>query len=282
MAFQPPSPQPPGRPPGAPWPPPLAPLRPLPPREPRRLGLTARQWAGAAFTLACCLLALTAVAAVAGWQTLHRPPTFAEMERAADAEVARRWSAWPADRVFPAEIAYRPDDEGRTATARRIGIAPDTACADAVDPAIAGILTDNGCRAALRATYADELGGVVTTVAVVAFPDAFGADRALKALPAPASNEGVKEIGPAVRAAAFPGTASALFTDAARLNRSQTRKGPYVVLTASGMFDGRPVRALTAELPGHPFVVAPQLGSAIARDLGERPLPNCRDGEWKC
>jgi hypothetical protein len=268
VAFLPPSPRLPARPPDAPWTPP-----------PTRLGLTARQWAVAAITVASCLLLTAGIAAVAGWTTLHRDPTAAELERAANRDVARRWSAWPAGRIFPGTLPYQPGG-GPGETARRLGILPDTGCPDAVDAQIVPLLTANGCRAALRATYADALGGVVTTVAVVAFPDPSGADRAFRELQKASSGDG--RLGPAVRAAAFPGTASAPFTDASRMNRTSTRAGPYLLLTASGLFDGRPATAITKPLPGDPFGVAPQLAAQIGRTLAARPLPSCGGADWRC
>ncbi|WP_018658165.1 hypothetical protein [Actinomadura flavalba] len=271
MAFLPPPSQ-------LPAPPPGAPPRPRPPTN-RRLGLTARAWALLAGALAVLLLVTTCVALGAGYREYTRAPTAAEVERAANAEVARRWRTWATGRVFPDVLRYRAGDKTEEAT--RLGVVPGTECAEAVDSEIGSVLDENGCRAVLRATYADRLQGVVTTIGVVALPDPQRADRALRALPQPADTpNGAK--GPAVRAAAFPGTASARFNDAARQGRTQTRAGPYLVLTTSGQSDGRAAAAIVKSRPGRLFAHADQLAAGVLAPLAARGLPRCGAKEWTC
>lgn len=267
MAFPPPSQQPPGPPPAG-------------PPGVTVLGLRGRQWMIVALAVGCLYLVSTGVAITGAWTALHRDPTNAELQRAANAEVARRWQAWPAERIFPARIAYR-QGAGKSENAARTGIVPDTGCEVGVDPGLAATLRRHGCKAVLRATYTDALQGVVVTVGVVVFPDAWKADRAYKELPG-AQGPGNGPISPALRAAAFPGTASARFTDAARQDRTSDRGGPYVLLTTSGQSDGRPAAAIEKERPGEPFTVAPQIARRIARTLSTRPLPDCRSREWRC
>lgn len=244
------------------------------------LGLHGRQWMVVAVVVAGCYLAATAVALVGAWTTLNRPPTNAELQRAAGAEVARRWQAWPAQRIFPERLPYRVR-AGRSEFASRQGISSATECDTAVDEEIAAVLRRHGCRAVLRATYADQLEGVVVTVGVVAFDDAWRADRALRELPAPLPDRS-RGVRPALRAAAFPGTAAARFTDGARQDRSSDRGGPYVVLTTSGHADGRPAAAVAKDRPGAPFALAPQLGRHIAKALSTQALPDCSSREWRC
>ncbi len=245
------------------------------------LGLRARQWMVVAIVLAGTYLVTTGIALTGTWTTLHRDPTNAELQRAANAEVARRWQAWTAERIFPGRISYTPDD-GRSEYATRTGIVPDTTCEQAVDAGIMTTLRKHGCKAVLRATYTDQLEGIVVTVGVAVFPDPWEADKAFKELPDSHGPDGTGGVQPALKAAAFPGTASAKFTDAARQDRTFDRGGPYVVLTTSGQTDGRPAKAITKERPGEPFTVAPQIGRTIARAMSIRSLPDCSNREWRC
>ncbi len=244
-------------------------------------GPTGRHWSVVALLVSCCFLVATGVSFFAAWTTLRREPTKVELQIAADKEVARRWEAWPARRVFPDRIGYRPGGD-HTEYASRTGIVPDTGCVEGVDDQIAETIGRHGCRAVLRASYVDQLQGVVVTVGVVAFPDPWKADRAYKELPGSQGPDGSGTVRPALRAAAFPGTASARFTDDARQDRTIDRGGPYVVLTTSGQADGRPAAAVKKARPGEPFALAPQIGYAIARTLSARALPDCDRSEWRC
>ncbi|MFB4310498.1 hypothetical protein [Actinomadura sp. GTD37] len=253
-----------------------------PPPRPTVLGLTGRQWMLAALVVGCCYLVTTGIAMTGAWTTFNRAPTTAELEVAANKEVARRWQAWPASRVFPERVPYRPGGD-HSEYAARTGIVPDAGCAQAVDEELMATLAKYGCRAVLRATYVDQLQGVVVTVGVVAFPDPWKADRAYKELPGSKGPDGGSgTVEPALHAAGFPGTASARFTDEARQDRTIDRGGPYVVLTTSGQADGRPASAIKKDRPGVPFTVAPQIGHSIARSLAAKSLPDCDDPEWQC
>lgn len=250
-------------------------------RSLRVLGLRARQWMVVALVVGCCYLVTTGISLTGAWATLNREPTNAELQVAANKEVARRWQAWPAERIFPDRISYRPQT-GHSEYATRMGIVPDTGCAQGVDEQIAKTIGRHGCRAVLRATYVDQLQGVVVTVGVVAFPDPWKADKAYKELPGSQGPDGTGTVRPALHAAPFPGTASARFTDKARQDRTIDRGGPYVVLTTSGQADGRPAAAVKKKRPGEPFALAPQLGQSIARSLSAKALPDCDKPEWEC
>ena len=258
---------------GSPGPPPAPPAT--------VLGLRGRQWALVALVVGCCYLVITGISITGAWTTLNREPTTAELQRAADKEVARRWEAWPAQRIFPERVPYAPRT-GHSEYATRTGIVPDKGCAQAVDPEIAKTLARHGCKAVLRATYVDQLQGVVVTVGVAAFPDAFKADRAYKELPGSKGQDGSGSVSPSLRAAPFPGTASARFTDEARQHRTTDRGGPYVVVTTSGQTDGRPAAAIKKVRPGEPFALAPQLGRAVARSMSAKAVPDCSSPEWQC
>ncbi|GAA2419927.1 hypothetical protein GCM10010191_33850 [Actinomadura vinacea] len=234
-----------------------------------------------AAVLGCCYLMVSVVALTGAWAALNREPTNAELQRAANAEVARRWQAWPAGKIFPDRVGYSLG-RGRSEFASRLGVAPQTTCQGAVDPEISAVLRRHGCRAVLRATYADQLQGVVVTVGVVAFADAWRADRAFRELPSAVLPDRSSGVRPALRAVSFPGTPSARFIDAARMDRTADRGGPYVMLTTSGHADGRPAAAVTKEHPGDPYALAPQLARGIARPLSQQALPDCSSREWRC
>jgi hypothetical protein len=245
------------------------------------LGLRARQWMVVAAVLASCYLVTSAVALTGSWAMMNREPTNAELQWAAKAEVARRWQAWPAGRIFPERVAYTVR-RGKSELATRAGIAPQSGCDTAVDPEYAAVLRRHGCRAILRATYADQLQGVVVTVGVVAFPDEWRAHKALDQLPEVPDPDRASGVRPALRASAFPGTAAARFTDAGRQDRTASRNGPYVLLTTTGYADGRPAEAVTKKRPGQPFALARQLGTGISKPLATQALPDCSSREWRC
>ncbi|MFC4905817.1 hypothetical protein [Actinomadura gamaensis] len=272
MAFQPPMQQPPpfhG--------PPAEPPGP-PPRRVAVLGLRARQWMLVAVALGCVYALVGGIALVSAYTSLTRSPTNAELQSAARAEVARRWRAWPAERIFPEHIAYEVR-RGRTEYAVRAGIAPEGDCNAAVDPPVAAVLTRSGCRTVLRATYVDQIQGVAVTVGIAVFPDVNTAERVLHQTPTDQDGTPVKN---SVRAVPFPGTAAAKFTDPVRQDATADRGGPYLVLTSSGETDGRPAAAVAERRPNFPFAVAPQIGRQIAHTLGAQAMPDCSRSEWKC
>ncbi len=227
----------------------------------------------AAAAAVCCL----AVAIVAGWAAhaqLTAKPTAAQRSAAAAATVAERWRSWPAGRIFPADLGYRTSLLTEE-TARRAGIVSGTACAAGLDPALGHLAAGDGCRAALRATYVDELQGIVYTIGVLAFPSGRRAAAFLRGLPA----DRARVTG--VRAQAFPGTASAAFSDAARQASAARQKGPYVVLTVAGYADGR-AAAATAEHRRSVFAPAAQLAAEIIQAMTVPAKVDCRNPEWAC
>ncbi len=180
--------------------------------------------------------------------------------------VATRWRTWPAGRIFPARLDYTTALLAAQA-ASRVGISPDDSCAAALAARLLTAAARSGCRAALRASYTDELAGTVYTIGVLAFPgtaaaQAFGARLA---------------GGPLVtslHALAFPATASGRFTDAARQIGLVKQAGPFVVLAVAGYADGQPAAAA-----GHPqysdFTPAAQLITQIIRPLAAWQPAGC-------
>ncbi|WP_222722840.1 hypothetical protein [Actinomadura alba] len=220
-----------------------------------------------------CLAALVASAVVLAGE-LTRPPTAAERDRATAAELARRWEAWPAGKIFPDTVPYTLSVGGKE-SARRIGIGHETACEGAVDASLRAVLRSHGCRAVIRATYLDQLQGLAMTVGVVAFPDASKASGAMSGLP--------KEIkaSSGLRALSLPGSVAARFDDAARQEAAIRHRGPYLVMATIGYADGRPA-AKIKEKQGYLKVVVPQLADSIIGSLAKPARPDCSSPAWSC
>src|SRR5579875_991051 len=232
---------------------------------------------GLAVLAMVCLIAAVGVGRRADTE-LTRKPTSAELSAAAAAGVADRWQRWTAGQIFPAGLGYTSDLLTRE-TARRIGIAAGHACAPALDSAVAIVARIYGCRAALRATYLAQLGGVSYTLGVLAFPDtqaAVGFYASYQAGRFPVSG---------LHALALPGTPADAFTDAARQAATSIDFGPYVVLTVAGYADGRPAAATDERRPSV-FAPATQLASAVGEPLNGPVTVNCAARsaarEWSC
>jgi hypothetical protein len=225
----------------------------------------------AAAGLACLVIAVVTGMTARAEQT--RPPTAAELSAAARAAVAARWRAWPTGRIFPAALGYTTSLLTQE-KADRVGIAPGHGCGPALAGVVAALASQDGCLAALRATYTDPLQGVVYTTGVLAFPtqaraDAFAHAAAGNALPA------------GLRAFALAGTGSALFTDAARQTATARQAGPYVVLTVAGYADGRPAGTI-GERRTAVFAPAGQLAADLLGPLAARPVVRCGARGWSC
>ncbi|MGW2474948.1 hypothetical protein [Streptomyces sp. NPDC001665] len=92
------------------------------------------------------------------------------------------WHSIPVDSLFPRTL--KGDGTGPGGADRvwtRLAVAPDSGCADALDPLLAKTLRTVGCAHVLRATYTDATASSVTTVGL-AFTEAdTDAMRALSA-----------------------------------------------------------------------------------------------------
>jgi hypothetical protein len=238
-------------------------------RRPRRWpAVTALIAAG----LAC--LAIAIVAGLGADADATRGPTAAQRAAAAATAVADRWRTWPAGRIFPASISYSTNLL-TTETAGRIAIAPQTSCAGAIDPAAARLAARDRCRAGLRATYVDQLGGTLYTVGVLAFPTSRLATAFVARLPTAGTD------GLVLRAFALAGTASARFTAPARQAATSRVAGPFVVLTVAGYTDGEPSGPGQEPRTGI-FAPARQLAAEVASALSRAVHVNCGNPEWSC
>src|SRR5207249_2580938 len=96
--------------------------------------------------------------------------------------------------------------ENATETLVRVGVSPPAACASALDPQLAAQLAAHHCRTVLRATYTDQVQSLVATAGLVALDDT---PAGIDSLPT--------RLAGGVRAATFPKTAAAAFTDQRRV-----------------------------------------------------------------
>lgn len=248
-----------------------------PPPEPPPWYARRRLWLTVAIVTAVGYVLVGAAATARVYWEFHRKPTKWELYRAAGEEVRNRWRTWPAEKIFPATVPYT-SEQGGIEHARRVGIATGNGCATGLDAVPAGVLQRYGCRALLRATYIDQLQGVVMTVGVAALADERAAVNAKRAL-APADPT---VVGPFLHALPFPRTAAERFGNAARQYISAGQSGPYVVLTVAGQTDGRPAVAVRKKHAGA-FLLAPEVGGNIAEALAAPAEPDCAEKQrWKC
>lgn len=208
-------------------------------------------------------------------QALPRRFTAAQQQQIMSWQVASRWRTWSAGKIFPAAVGYQlpwslfSDRSGLTMSARRVGIARQTGCSAAVDPALARVLGKRGCEAVLRATYTDATESFVVTVAVVVMP---GTAAAAGRLPA---GHG---LAPGVRPVPFRGTLAARFGSRQRQLSGAVRAGPYLILYTAGYADGRQRERVSS----NPYAGSEMkdVGSGIAHSLGRAlgtppPAPRC-------
>jgi hypothetical protein len=225
----------------------------------------------AALVAASACATVLVVAGVRLSAELTRAPTPAERAAAMAAEVAGRYRAWPAGRIFPAGIPYTLG-QSAAETARRVGIGTDTRCETAVDGALVQTLASRGCLAALRATYLDQAQGLAVTAGVVVFPDERSAREAVARFPSRAPR-------PGLRALPLAGSVAARFGDAARQTSTAAQRGPYVVAATVGYADGRPaLRGPQDDLSE----LAPQIVQGILRPLTAPAQVRCGAREWRC
>lgn len=218
-------------------------------------------------------LAVAVAAGTAAHADLARKPTAAQRAAAAAEAVADRWRSMPAGRIFPATLSYSTSLL-TTETASRVGIAPQASCTEAIDPALARLAARDHCKAAVRATYLDQLQGVVYTIGVLAFPSPRDAGAFAAQLPAFA-----KSIP--LRALALPDTASSRFSPRARQATTVGHVGPFVVLTVAGYADGQQGRSGQEARPSV-FAPAAELAGEVIGPMTRPVTVNCASREWSC
>lgn len=223
---------------------------------------------------AAACLAVAVAAGAAARADLTRKPSTAQRDAAAAEAVADRWRDLPAGQIFPATLTYSTSLL-TTETASRVGVASQSTCGSAIEPGLAGLAASEHCRAGLRATYVDELDGVVYTIGVLAFPNSRDAETFAARLSA--SRTGPISLLPL----ALPDTASAQFGPAAGQASTASHGGPFVVLTVAGYADGEPAGPGQQARPAI-FAPATQLAGEVIGPLTRPVTVNCASRAWSC
>jgi hypothetical protein len=231
-------------------------------------------------------LAGLAVSAVGiAHQLLPRQFTVAQRRQITAWELERRWRALPAGAIFPASVSYSVPGaalnsaSSLTLQARLLSISAKTTCAAAVSGLAAQILSQNGCTAAMRATYVDASGSLVATVAVAVLPDTAAQRTVVRDL------AGSGHVSSAlVRVLRVASTPAARFGDAERQLTRALGAGPYVVLSTAGFTDGRHHVRLAADpyLEREMASLASGLATSAGRMLGKPPPPLVCPGAPGC
>jgi hypothetical protein len=154
-----------------------------------------------------------------------------------------------------------------------VGIAPQSTCAAATDPALGRVLDPRGCQAMLRATYTDASDSFVVTVGVAIMR---GTPPSSASLPSPSSS--ARGPRPGVKAVPFPGTLASRFSDRQRQLSGAYSRGPYLVLYTVGYTDGRHYDQISL----NPYAAdeMSSLGAGVAQSVGSAlgappPAPTC-------
>ncbi len=183
-------------------------------------------------------------------QMLPRQFTVHQQQQILDWEAARLWRVLPAGTIFPAVVQYQPpamiSGDGLSLSASRIGIARQASCRAATDPAVAAVLTRNGCQAMLRATYVDRTDSFVVTVGVAAFPGTAQAVAASLQL-GPSTLTGAGGVPVGVRTVEFKNTPAGSFSNGRRQLSVQQRAATYVIFYAIGYVGGRPFLPVSSD-----------------------------------
>jgi hypothetical protein len=205
-------------------------------------------------------------------ETRSRPLTDAERAEYVAEDVARRWHAWPVGMVFPEELPYLGLARVQQ-NAKRVGVAPEAACAAVADPPVASVLRRHGCLTMLRATYVDQTSTFAVTVGVAVLPGEEARAEAAAELPVD------DRVG--VRPVAFPRTATDAFGAAQRQHTGWVSAGPYIVFSAVGYTDGRTRDSVPLEelVNSEMQPMADSVAGRVAHALGEPPdVPRCTQG----
>jgi hypothetical protein len=224
------------------------------------------------------LAGLTASAAGIAVQILPRRFSAAQQQQIITWDYARHWRLLPAGKIFPAAVGYQLPGNFLSAaavlplTAHRVGIARQATCSAAAYPAAAVVLDRYGCAKMLRATYIDSTDSLVVTVGVAVMPGQGAAEATIRALPFQRS------LQRGVRPLAFRNTLAAGFGEPQQQVSAAISRGPYLILSAAGYADGRPLIANSADLYDNAEMasLADGVADAVGSPLGVLPpLPHC-------
>jgi hypothetical protein len=221
-------------------------------------------------------------------QLLPRRFTAAQQQQIKNWEIASRWQQLPAGQIFPASVPYQlpalvlQDGTALSLHALRIGIAPQSGCGTGVTTAAAAaVLSHEGCKAVLRATYVDSTWSYVTTVGVAVLSSDAAATQAYRGLSqsrlTAARNAETGQLAAGIQVVRYRGTAAAMY-DYSRQISVSFPDGPYLVMYAAGYADGRP-RVPVAEdrySDAEMTALAQDVAQSVADTLAAQPArPHC-------
>ncbi|MDF4252486.1 hypothetical protein [Streptomyces sp. WMMB303] len=156
------------------------------------------------------------------------------------------WRNQPVDKLFPKALGPKADaqsgaDDPKSAEWHRLGISEKTGCADALTGALAAEAEKRGCKAVLRATYADPTGNFVATVALIVLPEVEDPEEGIGTFFDAERDKDTESHG--VKALRVPDTVAAGWKDSRR-NGSDGMQAtglhlPYAVAASAGSADGR-------------------------------------------
>ncbi|WP_406403767.1 hypothetical protein [Streptomyces sp. NBC_00879] len=192
--------------------------------------------------LACVVLGLGLIGGAATGSWLTGDSSADPTARTGYTETRTLWHSVPVNTLFPRTL--RGEGAGPGGADRlwtRIAVAPDGACAPALDPLLLKTLQPVGCVRVLRATYTDATASSVTTVGMI-FTEADA--EAMGTLNSRFTEQGLDERRDLMpRTLPAKGTAAAGFGDRQRASWtvSVLTEMPVVVYAVSGFADGRTV-----------------------------------------
>jgi len=206
-----------------------------------------------------------------GLYTEVTPQATAAEAGTAGPQTATRWLQLTAGQIFPRTIIYKSTTAGVDWPAHLVGIAPRATCLAATDPQIGPALAQSGCRALLRATYADASGTLLTTVGIAVMPGATAAAHAFSAIHN-GQNAGVRTVS-------FAGTISGQFGNGKRTLIQTEYQGSYIFFFATGFADGR----LTHAAAGYPAIqdLGDGIVNALENTLSQTGNP-CQEKDVRC
>lgn len=224
--------------------------------EPPRRGTGGRR-AAALIALALGLAGFVSSAVGLAFQILPREFTAGQRQQIESWETASRWQQLTAGQIFPSTVRYQlsaevlADTTSLSLDAMRVSIARQSGCGTSVTTAAAAaVLSQDGCRAVLRATYTDATRSYVMTVGVAVLPSAAAASQAYQRLTAPQLTSGrdarAATLAPSVLAVRYPGGAAAMYNYSRQLS-GFAAGGPYLIMYAAGYADSRPHVTLTED-----------------------------------
>ncbi|WP_239501993.1 hypothetical protein [Streptomyces qinglanensis] len=156
------------------------------------------------------------------------------------------WRNERVDKLFPKTLGPRTDaqsgaDDPKSAEWHRLGISEKTGCADALTGTLADEAEKRGCKAVLRATYADPTGNVVATVALIVLPEAADPEEGMGTFFDAEKDKRTESHG--VKALPVPDTVAADWKDSRRNGSDGVQATglhlPYALAASAGSADGR-------------------------------------------